>query len=106
MHDRIEAEESLRAAVHRKDEFLAMLAHELRNPLSAVGNAVTVLRMASDAEGIGFAKDVIERQVRQLTRLIDDLLDVSRINSGKIRLRREPIDAGQVLRQGSNRCAL
>ena len=63
--------------------FLAMLAHELRNPLSAVANAVTVLRMSQDEENAIFAREVIDRQVRQLTRLIDDLLDVSRITSGK-----------------------
>jgi PAS domain S-box-containing protein len=83
----------------RKDEFLAMLAHELRNPLSAVGNAVTVLRLSDDKENAAFARDVIDRQVRHLSRLIDDLLDVSRITSGKIRLRRELIDAGSILKQ-------
>ncbi len=94
-----EQSEQLRQNDRRKDEFLAMLAHELRNPLSAVGNAVTVMKMSDDADNIGFARDVIERQVRQLTRLIDDLLDVSRITSGKIRLRRDFIDAGSVLKQ-------
>ncbi len=94
-----EIEEALRQANRRKDEFLAMLAHELRNPLAAVGNAVTVLKISSDSENINFAKDVIDRQTRQLARLIDDLLDVSRITSGKIRLKRELVDAGPILRQ-------
>jgi signal transduction histidine kinase/CheY-like chemotaxis protein len=81
----------------RKDEFLAMLAHELRNPLAAVNNAVTVLKLSSDEEGRTWATEVVERQVRQLARLIDDLLDVSRITSGKIRLRRGFIDASSIL---------
>ena len=94
-----EQSEQLRENDRRKDEFLAMLAHELRNPLSAVSNAVTVLKLSDDADNISFAKDDIERQVRQLARLIDDLLDVSRITSGKIRLRRDLIDAGSILKQ-------
>ena len=91
--------EQLRENDQRKDEFLAMLAHELRNPLAAVGNAVNVLRMSVEPEDVGFAKDVIERQTRQLSRLIDDLLDVSRIASGKIRLKRELCEARTILRQ-------
>jgi signal transduction histidine kinase/ActR/RegA family two-component response regulator len=81
----------------RKDEFLAMLAHELRNPLAAVNNAVTVLKMSSEPESRNWASDVVERQVRQLVRLIDDLLDVSRITSGKIRLRKTFVDASVIL---------
>ena len=91
--------EELRENDKRKDEFLAMLAHELRNPLAAVGNAITVLKMSDDAENVDFAKDIIERQVRQLVRLIDDLLDVSRITSGKIRLKQEFLDTADVLMQ-------
>ncbi len=91
--------DELRRNDKRKDEFLAMLAHELRNPLAAVTNATAVLKMSDDAENINFAKDVIERQTRQLARLIDDLLDVSRITSGKIHLRRDLIDAGPILDQ-------
>ncbi len=88
------AEEALREADRRKDEFLATLAHELRNPLSAVGNAVQVARQApDDAAGRGWALEVIDRQTRQLSHLVDDLLDVSRINLGKIELRREILDA-------------
>ncbi|RZI85572.1 MAG: hybrid sensor histidine kinase/response regulator [Rubrivivax sp.] len=92
------AVQSLQADSRKKDEFLAMLAHELRNPLSAVGNAVNVLKMTNRPESLAFATDVIQRQVKQFSRLIDDLLDVSRITSGKIRLQREPIDAVTVLR--------
>ncbi len=91
--------QSLRDADRRKDEFLAMLAHELRNPLAAVNNAVAVLKRTDARESRDWAGEVVERQVRQLARLIDDLLDVSRITSGKIRLRRESIDAGPVLEQ-------
>src|SRR5262249_53067093 len=90
---------ALREADRHKDEFLAMLAHELRNPLAAVNNAVTVLKFSSGEESRNWASDVVERQVRQLVRLIDDLLDVSRITSGKIRLRKEYVDAGPILDQ-------
>jgi PAS domain S-box-containing protein len=92
-------EEALHDADRKKDEFLAMLAHELRNPLAAVRNAVTVLKMSNAQKHIDFAKDVVERQVKQLVRLIDDLLDVSRITNGKIRLRREFLDATTILDQ-------
>jgi len=91
--------QALRENDRRKDEFLAMLAHELRNPLAAVNNAVTVLKFSSDEESRIWASDVVERQVRQLVRLIDDLLDVSRITSGKIRLQKHFVDAGSILDQ-------
>jgi signal transduction histidine kinase len=90
---------ALREADRRKDEFLAMLAHELRNPLAAVRNAVTVLKLSPDEESRNWASDVVERQTRQLVRLIEDLLDVSRITSGKIRLRKDYVDAGSILDQ-------
>jgi CheY-like chemotaxis protein len=89
--------EALRQNDRHKDEFLAMLAHELRNPLAAVNNAVTVLKMSCDVESRNWASDVVERQVKQLARLIDDLLDISRITSGKIRLRKEFVDASSIL---------
>jgi signal transduction histidine kinase/CheY-like chemotaxis protein len=97
--EREEQARALREADRHKDEFLAMLAHELRNPLAAVNNAVTVLKLSSDEQSRDRARDVVERQVRQLTRLIDDLLDVSRIASGKIRLRKDYTDAGPILDQ-------
>ena len=83
--------EAMKEADRRKDEFLAMLAHELRNPLAPVRNAVQIMRRASPAAGpeTQWAQDVIERQVQLMSRLVDDLLDVSRIASGKIELRRE-----------------
>jgi signal transduction histidine kinase len=97
--EREEQARALREADRHKDEFLAMLAHELRNPIAAVNSAVTVLKLSSDAENRDWASDVIERQVGQLVRLIDDLLDVSRITSGKIRLRKDHVDAGSILDQ-------
>ncbi|WP_165250990.1 hybrid sensor histidine kinase/response regulator [Paludisphaera soli] len=97
IQDRVAAEEELKENDRRKDEFLAMLAHELRNPMAAVGNAVAVLEASDAPEDVAFATGVIGRQTRHLTRLIDDLLDVSRISRGKIRLRKERIDAAAVL---------
>jgi signal transduction histidine kinase len=97
--EREEQAHALREADRHKDEFLAMLAHELRNPIAGVNSAVTVLKLSSDAENRDWASDVIERQVAQLVRLIDDLLDVSRITSGKIRLRKDHIDAGSIVDQ-------
>ena len=77
----------------RKNEFLAMLAHELRNPLAPIRNAVEILRMLDIADpNLQWASDVIDRQVEQLVRLVDDLLDISRITGGKIQLRKEPVD--------------
>src|SRR5205814_1124991 len=76
----------------RKNEFIAMLAHELRNPLSAITNAIQLSRKSRTEEHTEWSKDVIERQVKQLTHLIDDLLDVSRIARGKIQLRKEIFD--------------
>jgi signal transduction histidine kinase/DNA-binding response OmpR family regulator len=79
---------------HRKTEFLAMLAHELRNPLAPIRNAVHILRNATGADaGRKWANDVIDRQVAQMARLVDDLLDVSRITRGKVALKTELIDA-------------
>ena len=83
----------LREADQRKDEFLAMLAHELRNPLAPIRNALGILQMGKvDAETVGWARSVMERQVQHMARLVDDLLDVSRIMRGKIELHRERIE--------------
>ena len=87
----------LREADKRKDEFLAMLAHELRNPLAAIGNAVSLSTLSGLQEHIDWSMEVISRQIRHLTRLIDDLLDVSRITRGKIELRRRVLDATPIL---------
>jgi PAS domain S-box-containing protein len=92
--------QALKDADRRKDEFLAVLAHELRNPLAPVRNAVEILRATqSPSPQLQWTHDVIDRQVRQMTRLVDDLLDVSRITSGKIELRRARIDLAVAIRQ-------
>ena len=93
-----ESEEQLRDADRRKDEFLAMLAHELRNPLAPIRTAVQLMRFKElPDEQRTRARDIIERQVDQLVRLIDDLMDVSRITRGMITLHREPIDLTAVI---------
>lgn len=89
--------EALREAARRKDEFLAMLAHELRNPLSSISNAAHLLNEDADADERSWAADVVSRQTAQLSRLVDDLLDVSRITRGKIELRRRVFDATPVV---------
>ena len=81
-----------------KNEFLAMLAHELRNPLAAIRNAVTLAARSGTREDLEWSRDVTARQVKNFAHLIDDLLDVSRITQGKIQLRKELVDAGPVLR--------
>ncbi len=94
-----ELADELRAADRRKDEFLALLAHELRNPLAPVLNAVAIMRARALADTeLVWCRDIIERQAFQLTRLVDDLLDVSRISRGKVRLRFEPVELSAVLR--------
>lgn len=90
----------LSEADRRKNEFLAMLAHELRNPLAPIHNAVQVLRLGGNtAEVIRSATALMERQVGQLIRLVDDLLDVSRISRGKIELREETVELASVVHQ-------
>ncbi len=77
----------------KMNEFLAMLGHELRNPLAPIRNALDLMRVQSNGDSrLEWARSVIDRQLTQLTRLVDDLLDVGRISSGKIALRREPIE--------------
>jgi len=85
-----------RAAERRKDEFLAMLSHELRNPLAPIANAVQLMKLRGDGPP-GREREVIERQVAHLSRLVDDLLDVSRIASGKFELRRRPMELAEAL---------
>jgi PAS domain S-box-containing protein len=90
--------ERLAEADRRKDEFLAMLSHELRNPLAPIANAVQVLKQAGhDDPQCTWARGVIARQAQHLTRLIDDLLDVSRVTRGKVQLRTEPVELRAVL---------
>jgi len=95
------AEAELQEANHRKDEFLAMLSHELRNPLAPIRNALEVIRrIAPPDPKCTWAGDVMDRQVRHLTRLVEELLDVAGISQGKIQLNREPIDLRTVIAQG------
>jgi signal transduction histidine kinase len=84
-----------------KDEFLAILSHELRNPLGAITNALGVMDRLATSQDLRKAADIIGRQATRLTRLVDDLLDVARVTSGKIVLRLEPVD----LLELAERCA-
>jgi PAS domain S-box-containing protein len=94
-----QAEESLRVADRRKDDFLATLAHELRNPLAPLRNSLELLRRAGDDQlSSEHARGMMERQVSQLVRLVDDLLDVSRVTNGKLQLRKEPVELRDVLK--------
>ncbi|HET9390982.1 MAG TPA: ATP-binding protein, partial [Steroidobacteraceae bacterium] len=88
----------------RKDEFLAMLAHELRNPLAPIRHATLLLRRGAENVPPDKLFDLIDRQTTRLTRLVDDLLDVARISSGHIQLKREVIDLATVARQVSEAC--
>jgi signal transduction histidine kinase/ActR/RegA family two-component response regulator len=88
MQVRQRAEQALIVADRRKDEFLATLAHELRNPLAPIRTGLDILRLRSgDAQATQRATDIMERQLRQMVRLVDDLLDVSRINTGKFAIK-------------------
>ena len=89
---------ALQAADRRKDEFLATLAHELRNPLAPLGNALAILGRNDDPATRQRMRDMMQRQLKQLVRLIDDLLEVSRISTGRLELRMEPLDLVDVLR--------
>jgi signal transduction histidine kinase/ActR/RegA family two-component response regulator len=85
------------AADRRKDEFLATLAHELRNPLAPIRFALESLKLGAPPASAARAREVMERQLRQLVRLVDDLLDVSRITANKIQLRRESLDLARLM---------
>ena len=92
------AVEALEESDRRKNEFLAMLAHELRNPLAPISNAVQILRLTGGSvKAVQSASAMMERQVGQMVRLVDDLLDVSRISRGKIELRRERIELAPIV---------
>ena len=96
---RKQAEAALREADQHKDEFLAMLAHELRNPLTPISNAAHILDMLKlEDPRLSWAKEIIKRQVMHLTHLVDDLLDVSRIARGKISLKKERLDLVEVVK--------
>src|SRR5262249_9499981 len=94
-----QVEQALREADRRKDEFLAMLAHELRNPLAPIRNSLALLDQAGRSEStIDPVRGILERQVAHMVRLVDDLMEVSRITRGKIELRVERLDLAEVIR--------
>jgi PAS domain S-box-containing protein len=96
--DRKQVDEALQDANRRKDEFLAVLAHELRNPLAPLRTGLELIRISGDSPAsVRRVRPIMERQVNQMVRLIDDLLDVSRIASGKIVLRREPSAVNELI---------
>jgi len=99
------SEALLKDADRRKDEFLATLAHELRNPLAPMRNAVQILRLkGSVTPESKWASKIIDRQIQAMSRLVDDLMDAARINQGKIELRREPIEIARILRDAIEAC--
>jgi PAS domain S-box-containing protein len=90
--------EALREADHRKDDFLAILSHELRNPLAPLRNAVQILSLrGDDPEVVAQTSELLDRQVQQMVRMVDDLLEVSRIGRGKISLQKAPVDLAEVV---------
>jgi signal transduction histidine kinase len=96
--ERTRAEGALKEADRQKDEFLAILAHELRNPLAPIRNAVQIMsRLEIDNTHLRWSRDVIDRQIAHLTRLVDDLLDISRITRGTITLATQPVEVGTIL---------
>ena len=97
--ERVRAVEALREADRRKDEFLATLAHELRNPLAPISSGLHILRNGADDPLLAnTAREIMERQVAQMVRLVDDLLDVARIATGKVELRRQQLDLADAIR--------
>src|SRR5262249_11555364 len=103
--ERRRVEEALIQADRRKDEFLATLAHELRNPLAPIRNSIELLRRADgSADLIQKASRIMERQVGQMVRLVDDLLDISRITQRKIQLRKERVELAAVVQSAVEEC--
>ena len=103
--DRVEALEALRGADRRKDEFLAILGHELRNPLAPIRNGVQLLRLGGGLDDLrSQTLDMIDRQAGQLVRLVDDLLDVSRITSGKMALQKTAVELSTVVASAVETC--
>src|SRR5690606_23336495 len=94
----LEAQQALREADRRKDQFLATLAHELRNPLAPIRTAAEMLTLPTLADDqLMWARQVIHRQVEHMARLLDDLLDVARITRGKLQLQKQIVDLGTVV---------
>lgn len=103
--DRKRAEQALRDADRRKDEFLATLAHELRNPLAPIQNSIELLHRVGSADlDASRARETIQRQVTHLSRLVDDLLNVSRITTGKLSLQRTAVNLTEVINAGLETC--
>ncbi len=100
--ERVRAEEELRGADRRKDEFLATLSHELRNPLAPLRNSLHVLRSRGGDGRADRIYEMMEQQLNRMVRLVDDLLEVSRITSGKIELRKEPVALATVVESAVN----
>jgi signal transduction histidine kinase/ActR/RegA family two-component response regulator len=99
VRERERAAEELKEADRRKDEFLAILAHELRNPLAPIRNALNIMRLAGpEGAAASGMREMLERQVDHMVRLVDDLFEASRISRGRIELRLEPIDLAAVIR--------
>jgi signal transduction histidine kinase/CheY-like chemotaxis protein len=93
------AEDALREDGRRKTEFIAMLAHELRNPLATITSGLQAMKFGSNGVASHPATPMMERQIAQMTQLLDDLLDINRINLGKVKLRCEPADLGRLVRE-------
>ena len=103
--ERKKSEEALKDADRHKDEFLATLAHELRNPLAPIKNAAHILRVLnSDNVIVNRAQKIIERQANHLAKLVDDLLDIARIQKGKIQLHKEHLDLGKTISRAVEAC--
>jgi PAS domain S-box-containing protein len=102
--ERWRAEQALKDADRRKDEFLAVLAHELRNPLAPIATALQIMRLEGDVRDFAIERAMAERQLRHLSRLIDDLMDVSRISQGKIRLHPQVVDLDEIVARVAEAC--
>jgi signal transduction histidine kinase len=103
--ERIRAEEALRETDRRKDEFLLTLAHELRNPLVPIRNALEIMRLSGNQPTVvESSRAMIERQIKQMVRLIDDLLDMARISRGTIQLKRERVEVSRVVASAVESC--
>lgn len=97
-----EQTQRLKELDRRKNEFLAVLGHELRNPLGPIKTALDLMSLAPDAETIAWSRDVLNRQVDQMMRLVDDLLDFSRLSQGKLNLQRDRVDFACVVREAAS----
>jgi len=102
--ERVRAEQALKEADRRKDEFLATLAHELRNPLAPISNAIQLLRRPDGPLAADRLFGIVERQVRQIVKLVDDLMEIARISRGKIELARRPLLLADIVRDAVDAC--